>query len=92
MHRLLNVTLAVAAGLVGGLVPHSFAPAMVHAQTGPPAKIQSQSFVIVDPNGVPIGTFTSSPSPNGPAIVLLDRNGREVWRGGSAVIRPLTQR
>jgi len=92
MNRLLNALLAFAAGLAGAWVSYYFSPAVVHAQSGPPLKIQSQSFVIVDPNNNPVGTFTSSPSPNGPAVVLLDRNGREIWRGGSPVIRPLTQR
>ena len=92
----LQLVLALAAGFAGGMVTRYVAPAPVLAQAQPPAlqEIRAQSFVLVDNSGSVVGTFRpSSPQPGRtPAVVLLDSSGREVWRGGGSMYRPLSER
>jgi hypothetical protein len=103
----LNLTLALAAGLLGGLVSRSITLPSVHAQAQPatPVEIRGQRFTLVDGQDKVVGTFTfrgaATPLPYGVTsptqpgavtpqpstrpvaepgpIVLLDRNGREIW-------------
>ena len=87
MYRMLNVAIALAAGLLGGFLSRHFMPAPVFAQTrtSAPAAIQARSFVLVDESNNVIGTFKPSASkPSGPTatVVLLDGDGREIWRAG----------
>jgi hypothetical protein len=46
-----------------------------------------QSLGLVDEKSNVVGTFRSSQpgSGPGPTVVLLDRNGREIWRAGISV-------
>lgn len=88
MHRKLTLPLAIAAGLVGGLLSRYIAPLPVNAQTTPLKELRAQNFVLVDAHDNVVGTFTFAPpalrpgGAVGPAIVLLDRNDKEVWRAG----------
>jgi hypothetical protein len=84
MNRKLNLSLALAAGLLGGLLSHYITPAPVLAQTQAPKEMKSQSFVLVDEKNNIVGTFMPSEAHAGTsqAVVLLDRNGREIWRAG----------
>jgi hypothetical protein len=90
----LNVTLALAAGLLGGFVSRNVTLPSVHAQAKPatPVEIRAQRFTLVDDQDKAVGTFTfrgqemprrdvAQPSLVGGLrpIVLLDPNGREIW-------------
>jgi hypothetical protein len=71
MNNKFNVSIALAAGLLGGLVTR-FAPSAAFAQNPAPAtkEIRAQSFTLVDASNRPVGTFTSemdgSPAPTPP--------------------------
>jgi hypothetical protein len=84
MSRTLTLTLALAGGILGGLLSHSITPATVLAQTQTQREIKAQSFVLMDEKNNVVATFKSSENPiaGGPTVVLLDRNGREIWRAG----------
>jgi hypothetical protein len=96
MNRKLNLTFALAAGLVGGVVSRYIAPPPVQAQAGPPKELRAQSFVLVDAKNNVVGTFTASatvpkPVPQNQTVILLDQSGKEVWRAGVSV-RTLAER
>jgi len=74
--------LALFAGVVGGVVSRYFDPAAVFAQTSAPKQITAQSFVLVDEKNNLVGVFKSSNIGSGETVVLLDRNGKELWRAG----------
>ena len=65
MLRKLNPVLALAAGLLGGMLSRYLAPVPVHAQapapqaqsTPAPEEIRAQSFTLVDGSGAVVGTF-----------------------------------
>jgi hypothetical protein len=81
MNRTLTLSLALAAGLFGGLLSRYMTLLPVLAQTGAPKEMKAQSFVLVDAKDTVVGTFKPS-SDRIPTVVLLDRNGREIWRAG----------
>jgi hypothetical protein len=96
MNTRLILTISLLSGLVGGLVSHFAFPTTAFAQ--PQNEIRVQSLALVDPQNVVVGTITTSnrsgqPSPRGqePTIVILDRQGHEVWRAnGAFTLRQLT--
>jgi hypothetical protein len=76
------LSLALAAGLLGGLLPRYMTPLPVLAQAGTPQQeIKAQSFVLMDGKNNIVGIFKPS-ADRIPTVVLLDRNGREIWRAG----------
>jgi hypothetical protein len=93
MDHKLNVSLAIAAGLLGGLLSRYIAPASVHAQAPPPTpnEIRAQRFTLVNLEDQAIGTFMVEPMRRSPGItifqgnniptriVLRDSAGRELW-------------
>jgi hypothetical protein len=87
MNRTLTLTLTFAVSLLGGLLSHYITPATVLAQTQPQKEIKAQSFVLVDEKNNVVGTFKPLDNPivGAPTVVLLDRNGRELWRAGVSV-------
>jgi hypothetical protein len=89
----LNLALALASGLVGGLVSHYLIPQTVEAQSpAPPAKeIRAQSFVLVNESGSVLGKFTVDGGGK-PAIRLFDARGREVWSAEGPAMRASTGR
>jgi hypothetical protein len=94
--RKLTVVLALAAGLLGGVLSRYITPPSVDAQTQPaPAiEVRSQRFVVVDPQGRVIGTFTGADTKKGdfPKVVLFDPMGNELWSAEAwGQLRPLTQ-
>jgi hypothetical protein len=95
MNRKLNLSLALAAGLLGGVLSRYVTPLPVQAQAGPPKELRAQSFVLVDDKNNIVGTFTASTTPPKPGqnqtVVLLDRNDKEIWRAGVSV-KVLAQR
>ena len=98
-----NVALALAAGLLGGMLTRYIAPPTAYAQNQAPgtvpAEIRAKSFVLVDQSDRAIGTFSAVPGPIGPLgrpillrMVLRDFNGREIWSAGGSALQPLTTR
>ena len=90
MNRALTLSLALTVGFLGGLLSRYITPSPVLAQSGTPQEIKAQSFVLVDGKNNIVGTF----KPSGdriPTVVLLDRNGREIWRAGVSA-KVLTER
>ena len=108
MNRTFNVALALAAGLLGGLLTHYIAPSAAFAQVqAPPSpvpgvpnnrpitkEIRAQSFTLVDQADHTVGTFTVEPDlrVRRARIVLRDSNGREIWSAGGSAILPLNER
>jgi hypothetical protein len=101
-----NVVIALAAGLLGGLLTRYIAPTTAFAQnqTSSTTEIRARSFVLVDAQDHAVGTFFSEPlsppfarpaypgQPVPSRIVLKDSNGREIWSAGGNPMRPLSQR
>jgi hypothetical protein len=70
------------------------APIPPPPQPAAPAEIKAQSFTLVDRNGNTVGTFAplvSGPLNRGDGVVLLDKNGRELWRATTSLVRPVGQ-
>ena len=97
--RALSLTLALAAGLAGGMLSHYVWPQPVQAQARQtPQEIRAQRFILEDASGKTLGTFSvEGPRPGGPArgafggIRLFDGRGREIWRSPSLGIFPATE-
>lgn len=99
MSRKFNLALALAAGLLGGLLSHYLTLTSVFAQTMAPkvGEIRGQSFVFVDGKDNVVARFmidrTQPPGSGRPPaiVVLLDAEGHEIWRAGAS-IHPLGAR
>ena len=90
----MNLTLSIAAGLLGGLLSHYVAPLSVFAQAqAVPKEIRAQSFVLVDEQSRVLGLFSSDQSKGKASsyIKLFDSNGREIWAASETKFRPLGQ-
>jgi hypothetical protein len=95
-----NLSLSLAAGLIGGALSHYISPERVHAQAAAPApkEIRAQRFTLVNESGAVLGTFSidselADGRPKGaPTIKLFDEDGREIWSAGGNMIRPLSHR
>jgi hypothetical protein len=78
MNGKFSITLALAAGFIGGVASHYLMPTPVHAQAETPAlqEIRAHKFVLVDEHGVARGVFgfQNDGSPN---IELM--TGNDVW-------------
>ena len=102
MNKALTVTLALVAGLVGGLLTRYIVPPVALAQNQAPItkEIRAQSFTLVDPSDHTVGTFTYEPAPRSfairpttpPRIVLRDSGGRELWSAGGTGIHRLSEK
>jgi hypothetical protein len=102
MSKAPTVTLALAAGLVGGLLSRYVAPPSAFAQDKAKVtkEVRAQSFTLVDPSDHAVGTFTFDPGPlaqSGPntipfsvggRVILRDSNGREIWSAGYGAQTP----
>jgi hypothetical protein len=71
MNRTLTFALALAAGLMGGLLARYIGPPVVFAQDQAPVvkEIRAQSFTLVDPSDRVLGTFAYDPQTTLPAVV-----------------------
>jgi hypothetical protein len=80
MNRKMNFTLALLAGLLGGVLSRYLIPTPVFAQAQAPAprEIRAQSFVLVNKEGTPLGLMAVD-SNGMPVITLLDENRRTIW-------------
>ena len=89
MNRKLNLILALAAGLLGGLLSRYVAPMPVHAQaqTAAPKEIRAQSFVLVNAQGVALGLMGFDPQGR-PVIKLVDERGRTLFSAGQTIVLP----
>lgn len=94
MLRKLNPVLALAAGLLGGILSRYLAPPPVHAQapatqaqsTPAPEEIRAQSFTLVDGSGAVVGTFRPllSVAPGLPGV--FDQGPARRERGPQGVV------
>jgi hypothetical protein len=68
MNKTLSVALALAAGLLGGVLTRYITPPAAFAQNQAPAtkEIRAQSFTLVDSSNRTVGTFTVDPTWPGP--------------------------
>lgn len=93
----LSLTLALAAGMAGGILSHFIWPQAVQAQT-PAAEIRAQWFVLEDGAGRTMGTVSIEVPRSGKfvrggvgTIRLFDERGREIWRNPATGILPATE-
>jgi hypothetical protein len=96
--RQLNLILALAAGLIGGVLSHYAWPQPVEAQSQSPNEIRAQRFVLEDANGKTLGMMSlEAPRPGTSArgasgsVRLFDDRGREIWRNPINGIIPATK-
>ena len=85
-----DVTLSVAAGLLGGIVAPYLWPHSVQAQATTPAPkvLEAQAFHIVNETGRIAGSLTIDASGAG-VINLFDANGKMIWTTDSKpVLKP----
>jgi hypothetical protein len=89
----LTLTLALAAGLLGGTLSRYVTPTTVLAQdqSTAPREIRAQRFTLVDEHGTVLGVFglDSPEQGSNPTIRLFEESGREVFRAGPPSNRPL---
>lgn len=86
-----NLILALAAGLLGGLISRYVNPIPDYAQTQPaPKEIRGQSFVLVNEQGRPFGLIGFDPQGN-PIIKLLDERGHLLWDTQSRPSPPIVR-
>jgi hypothetical protein len=70
------LTLALAAGFIGGLTSRYCGPAPVYAQSPPsPPEIRAQKFILIDENGVARGVFGIEKN-GAPEVEIIDSKGR----------------
>ena len=72
-----NLTLSLAAGLLGGLLSRYLTPIPAYAQSqlSPPREIRAQNFVLVNDNDVASGVFGFAKDGK-PTIWIIDQRGR----------------
>ena len=80
MKQGLILCLALYAGLLTGIVSRYLFPTFVWS--GAPRDVTPRSFVLVDEQNDIVGVLQPSKLGSGETVVLLDRNGKELWRAG----------
>jgi hypothetical protein len=102
MNKTVTLVLALAAGLIGGLLSRNITLSSVHAQTQTdPVELRARSFTLVSDQGRVMGTFTAREVfPNVkiqgdkilPArVVLIDPMGHEIWSASGDPFKKLSQ-
>ena len=87
-----TLTLALAAGFIGGMVSQRIAPTRAYTQTQTPSpEIRAQSFVIVDQNGVPRGAFGIDKKNGWPTVEITDPKGHAYWARFFGTFTPFHQ-
>jgi len=84
MNRGLILSLALGAGLLGGVLSHYITPTRAFAQSTVPKEIAARSFVLTDDKNNIVGVFKPSDTRSDRTVVLLDQNGKEIWRASVA--------
>ena len=89
----LNLVLALASGLVGGVASRYIAPPSVQAESPatPVAEVRARSFLLVNDEGAVVGRFAAE-SGGKPAIRLFDCSGHEIWSAEGPTIHAATGR
>jgi len=82
MKQELILCLGLCAGLLTGIVSRYLYPTAAFAWSGAPKEVTPRSFVLVDEQNDIVGVLQPSKLGSGETVVLLDRNGRELWRAG----------
>jgi hypothetical protein len=80
MNRGLIFSLALGAGFLGGVLSRYITPIPAFAQSTIPKEIAARSFVLMDERNGIVGVFKPSEARSDNAVVLLDQNGKEIWR------------
>ena len=86
----LNLTLSLAAGLLGGVISHYalVTPvAKAQAQTVAPKEVRAQSFVLMSERGELGGTMAFDAQ--GRPMIRLLYKGHEIFSAGGNTVRPL---
>jgi len=78
MKQRLVVSLAVAAGFVGGVLSHYVSPHLVNAQSQAPKEVRAQSFVLVNEKEVAYGLFGFDPLGK-PILKMTDGYQHTLW-------------
>jgi hypothetical protein len=90
MNNKMMIAVAVAAGLLGGLLSRYIDPASAFAQDQPTVtkEIRAQSFILVDPSGRAVGTFAAEPGPGSTRMYInpLDGRGATVLPGQMRIV------
>jgi hypothetical protein len=91
MKNKMTFVLALAAGLLGGLLTRYIAPPIAFAQNQAPVtkEIRAQSFALVDPSDRVVGAFTAEPLYGAPGIFVLPRQGTPNDQGVPQIRRPM---
>jgi hypothetical protein len=84
MNRTFVLSVTLAAGLLGGMLSRYITPVPAFARALTQKEIKAQSFVLVDDKDNIVGTFKPS-ADKMPTVVLMNRDGREIWRAGVSV-------
>lgn len=98
MNNKINFTLALAAGLAGGILSRYIAPQPAFAQDQAPVtkEIRARNFTLVDSSDRAIATLGVGRLPgidgNIYGIVLKDPSGHVIWSAGGIPFRQLSQR
>ena len=79
MKRGLILCLALYAGLLTGIVSRYLFPTV---WSGAPRDVSPSSFVLVNEQNDIVGVLQPSKLGSGKTVVLLDRDGKELWRAG----------
>jgi hypothetical protein len=90
MNRNLNVILALAAGLAGGVASRFLTPTPAFAQASIPKEIKAQKFVIVNSEGKALGVFGFDRDGT-PMVKLTDENGRMLWSTQPSILLQSTR-
>ena len=81
MKQGLILCLALYAGLLTGIVSRYLFPT-TFLWSGATRDVTPRSFVLVDEQNDIVGVLQPSKLGSGETVVLLDRNGKELWRAG----------
>jgi hypothetical protein len=84
MNRGLIFFLALGAGFLGGALSHYITPTPAFAQSTIPKEIAARSFVLMNEKNEIVGVFKPSATRSDNTVVLLDQNGKEIWRASVA--------
>jgi hypothetical protein len=82
MKQGLILSLAMCAGLLAGIVSRYLFPTTSFLWSRAPKEITPRTFVLVNEQNDIVGLFQPSKLGSGKTVVLLDRDGKELWRAG----------
>jgi hypothetical protein len=69
---------------LGGVLSRYVTPSTAFAQSTIPKEIAARSFTLMDERNGIVGVFKPSEAPSDNTVVLLDQNGKEIWRASVA--------